>query len=171
MSDQCHNSPRSMPMPGNAPNDRQDKIDEWPGHRSSIYERGAGARRRTVSKPGKRIREPNHPGPKKHASATGEQEKNARPRPAGNIRGGHGLHPLPASLTTAGIWSKSEIHGVLIAKPFAWPHRPPRPRSTAGTVASRIFRSSHSDQWSMYSRSSRTHSLKSSISFRPRTCQ
>ena len=42
-------------------------------------------------------------------------------------------------------------------------HLAPVPISTAGMVRIRIFRSSHSDQLSMYSRSSRTQSLKLEI--------
>src|SRR5881628_1873197 len=47
----------------------------------------------------------------------------------------------------------------------------PAPVSTIGTVRQRILRSSHSDQLSMYSRSSRTQSRKSEILLRPLICQ
>src|SRR5262249_6863192 len=49
-------------------------------------------------------------------------------------------------------------------------HVAPRPLSTAGTVFSRISRSSASDQCSMYSRSSSSH-LENGSSLRPEICQ
>ena len=47
----------------------------------------------------------------------------------------------------------------------------PEPSKTAPAVFNKILKSSQSDQFWMYSRSSFTHSSKSFISFRPLTCQ
>ena len=49
-------------------------------------------------------------------------------------------------------------------------HLAPVPVRTTGTVRQRIFKSSQSDQLSMYSRSSRTQSLKSVTLLRPLIC-
>ena len=49
-------------------------------------------------------------------------------------------------------------------------HHHPVPRITVQAVQYKILKSSHSDQWSMYSRSIFTQSSKFLIRFRPRTC-
>src|SRR5438034_10938248 len=50
-------------------------------------------------------------------------------------------------------------------------YRAPVPASTIGMVRQRILRSSQRDQLSIYSKSKRTHSLKSLTLLRPLTCQ
>src|SRR6266487_2357849 len=50
-------------------------------------------------------------------------------------------------------------------------HLAPVPSKTTGIVRQRIFKSSHNDQLSIYSKSSRTQSVKSCTSLRPLTCQ
>jgi len=51
------------------------------------------------------------------------------------------------------------------------PYFAPNPKRTAGIVWIRILRSSQTDQSSIYSRSKRTHSLKSLMELRPLICQ
>src|SRR5438132_560469 len=50
------------------------------------------------------------------------------------------------------------------------PYLAPVPSKTTGIVRKRILKSSHNDQLSMYSRSSRTQSRKSCTLLRPLTC-
>src|SRR5438034_7358290 len=101
------------------------------------------------------------------------QMRAEKPRPAGHHRR-RLLVPGFAFLRVAHIKRHNPsrfLTGALRSRRKCPSHLAPVPSKTTGIVRQRIFRSSHNDQLSMYSKSSRTQSLKSCTSLRPLTCQ